>query len=625
MNRDNREQQKEEHGLSPSRDFCLPFLDGLPTPIWRSGTDGRCDYFNRMWLDFTGRSLEEELGDGWIGGVHPDDVERVLNEYRTAFDRRELFALEYRRRRHDGEYRQIVDYGKPYKDLEGAFAGYIGEIYDNTERELVLARLRKSEAQFAEAQALAHVGSWEWDLTTHSSAWSDEHYRIMGLKPQEFPQNYEAFMRSIHPDDRERIHEDTLRVQRERTPQNHEFRVVLPDGEIRFLHGRGSFALDETGHATRMFGTVQDITERKRAEESLRESETRFRQLAENISEVFWLVDPEMTRIDYISPAYEKVWGRSCESLYQAPRSWIDSIHPADRERIALAMQQYRATGAQYKTHHTYQNYRLLRSDGTTRWIRARAYPIRDTDGKLIRIAGFAEDITEMAEANEKLQLLSRRLIEIQENERRSLSRELHDEIGQTLTAVKIGLQTAQTLDDLPTARQHLGDSVALVDQVLQQVRQIALDLRPSILDHLGLVPALRWYFDQQRRRSKLKIDFRHGNLSLGISAEILTVCYRIAQEAMTNILRHAQAQNVVVDLRELNGTLEFSMKDDGIGFDVQQSKSRASLGLVGMRERALLVGGSLDVTSQPTHGTTILARLPLVPPPRVGTQEIPE
>jgi signal transduction histidine kinase len=240
---------------------------------------------------------------------------------------------------------------------------------------------------------------------------------------------------------------------------------------------------------------------------------------------------------------------------------------------------------------------------------------VRDASGKLVRIAGFAEDITDMSEANEKLQLLSRRLIELQENERRSLSRELHDEIGQTLTAIKIVLQTAQTCDGLPAARQHIGDSVALVDQVLQQVRQIALDLRPSILDHLGLVPALRWYFDQQRRRSGLKIDFHHGNLSPGIPAEIQTACYRIAQEAMTNVLRHAHAQKAIVELRELNGALEFSMKDDGVGFDVQQSKSRASLGLVGMKERALIVGGSLDLTSQPTIGTTILARLPLAPP----------
>jgi signal transduction histidine kinase len=165
-----------------------------------------------------------------------------------------------------------------------------------------------------------------------------------------------------------------------------------------------------------------------------------------------------------------------------------------------------------------------------------------------------------------------------------------------------------------------MGDSVALVDQVLQQVRQIALDLRPSILDHLGLVPALRWYFDQHRRRSGLKIDFRYGNLSPGISTEIQTACYRIAQEAMTNILRHAHAQKAVVELRELNGQLEFSMNDDGVGFDVQKTMSRVSLGVVGMKERALIVGGLLDVTSQPTIGTTILARLPLIPQPETVT-----
>ena len=635
-----------------SGEESLSLLHNFPTPVWRSGLDGQCDYFNNVWLNFTGRPLKDELGDGWLHAVHPEEVERVIREYRTAFDRREPFTLEYRLQRHDGKYRNFVDHGQPYTQPDGTFAGYIGSCYD--------------------------------------------------------------------------------------------------------------------------------ITERLEVEQSLRETETRFRQLAENINAVFWLCLPDMSRIDYVSPAFEKIWGRTCGSLYKDPRSWLDSIHVEDRERVVLAMGHHSPT-VQFD-----ETFRIVRGDGSIRWIRDQAFPVTSTDGKLVRIAGIAEDITEMiqaddtirtllrisfnlnstleaeklmeflaqeaieligtesgwagvrkpegivvrsylmngtilpldccwprgfglagwqfehqkpyvtndaandpqinpemrerfgiraamnvpiicskgkllgclqvnnkkdgtdftpsdvgklvsvaetasvalqnalafqklkeneteaSETNEKLRLLTKRLLNVQEDERRNLAYKLHDEVGQTLSAVKIGLEAAQKSCDRPTEQSQLDNSVLLVDQVLKQVRQIALDLRPSMLDHLGLVPALRWYFDQQSQRSELRIDFQHGDLQTTIPAEVQTACYRIAQEAVTNILRHAVAKNVSVEMRESNGMLAFSITDDGVGFNFEQSKLRASLGLLGMKERAVVSGGSLEVISQPTKGTTILVRLPL-------------
>ena len=217
-------------------------------------------------------------------------------------------------------------------------------------------------------------------------------------------------------------------------------------------------------------------------------------------------------------------------------------------------------------------------------------------------------------QAEETLQILSRQLLEAQENERRHLARELHDEIGQALTAVKINLQAAQHLPD--TLGAHLADSVGIVDRTLHQVRNLSLDLRPAMLDDLGLVAALRWYVDRQAQRAGFTARFVADPLATRPPSDIETACFRVAQEALTNVMRHAQAQHVHVELRQDDAELHLLMRDDGKGFDVRAAQARAaqgaSTGLLGMQERVWLVGGQIDINSAPARGTEIRARFPL-------------
>jgi PAS domain S-box-containing protein len=483
----------------------------------------------------------------------------------------------------------------------------------------------------------------------------------------------------------------------------------------------------------------QDITERKQAQEALRGSETRFRQVAENISEVFWLSNPEATLIHYVSPAYETIWGRSCNSLYAEPSSWMDSIHPDDRERVAEGVRLQLVGG---RHDHTY---RIVRPDGSLRWIRDRAFPVSDESGKLIRVAGIAEDITErkeaeerlreyekvvegleemivvvdrnyryllanraflkyrgmereqlvgrlvaevlnegvfenvtkrkldeclqgkpvqyemtyrypdrgerdllisyfpiegpagvdrvacvlqditernraakeLEEANHRLRILSRRLFEVQEQERRHLARELHDEIGQALTAAKINLQSVES-DSGGANFARLQETTAILDRLLGQVRQISLDLRPSMLDDLGLVPALRSLLDEQGRRASVEVRFSAKNIPEKLDPEIKTTCFRTAQEAITNAVRHAHATDIDVDLQSENGKFRLLVRDNGVGFDVGLAQAQiAGLGLIGIKERAALVGGQAKIASTPDKGTTIEVSLPLTFRPR--------
>ncbi|MFQ4138211.1 response regulator [Nodosilinea sp. PGN35] len=216
-----------------------------------------------------------------------------------------------------------------------------------------------------------------------------------------------------------------------------------------------------------------------------------------------------------------------------------------------------------------------------------------------------------------QLQTLSVKLLEAQETERRFLAHELHDEIGQALTAIKISLRRLERWVTSPQASEPLEDCLTLVDGTLQQVRNISLDLRPSMLDDLGLVPTLRWYINRHAKRTGLHETLTCEALLQRLPTVTETACFRIVQEALTNIARHAQAQVVSVTLMQANHTLHLTIQDDGIGFD-QNSLSRAqgtSLGILGMEERGMLIGGQLSIVSAPGQGTRIALQVPLAAP----------
>jgi signal transduction histidine kinase len=232
-----------------------------------------------------------------------------------------------------------------------------------------------------------------------------------------------------------------------------------------------------------------------------------------------------------------------------------------------------------------------------------------------------------LQEANRRLHALSSRMLEIQEQERRLLARELHDEIGQVLTAVKIDLQTLFTRPASEPITQSVAQSIGLVDAALVRVRSLSLDLRPSQLDDLGLQPALRWYFDRQSRTAGIEVQFIAELPPERLDPAVETACFRIAQEAMTNIIRHAEAKRVRVGLHGRNGELELTVEDDGTGFNVAAAQACAvggqSFGLLGMEERAELAGGRMEMHSSAGAGTRIRACFPLrLQPDRPGSEE---
>jgi PAS domain S-box-containing protein len=351
-------------------------------------------------------------------------------------------------------------------------------------------------------------------------------------------------------------------------------------------------------------------------EEALRESEERHRLISELTSDYAYMTSISAEgkfRIESATPGFSRVTGYTVEEL-EARGGWMVLIHPDD---LATSLKKAADLLAGKRGVH---EVRIVTRDGEIRWIRYSTHPIWDDKlGRVVRMLGAVQDITTRKRAEEKLQeyaqrlrALSRRLLEVQEQERRFLARELHDEFGQVLTGLKLALEMATRL---PADRvgPTLSEAQALVKDLTARVRDLALRLRPAMLDDLGLLPALLWLFDWYTARMHVRVIFEHSGLERRFAPDVETAAYRIVQEAITNVARHAGVGELTVRAWTDGGELHLHIEDKGKGFDPGMVRSHGeSSGLSGMYERAALLGGRLSVESVPGTGSRLTARLPV-------------
>jgi signal transduction histidine kinase len=240
-------------------------------------------------------------------------------------------------------------------------------------------------------------------------------------------------------------------------------------------------------------------------------------------------------------------------------------------------------------------------------------FPIYDDRGISNGVGSISTDITEVKKAQDQLRRLSGSIIANQEKERSYLARELHDELGQILTALRMDAvwfrDRMQGSD--PRVIKRAQAMCKLIDKTIEEVRMMAVRLRPGVLDHLGLVDALEWYATDFERRTDVSCVFDHADVPK-LNENIATTAYRITQEALTNVARHAAAKHVTITLKSINGRLHLNVVDDGTGFEQQILKDGEGLGVAFMRERASLVDGDLEVASSPEQGTTVIFTAPL-------------
>jgi PAS domain S-box-containing protein len=546
----------------------------------------------------------------WPDRIHADDRARVLAELRSCALTGQPFASEYRFLRRDGRVVWLRDDGAVARGTNEHPLTIHGVMLDITER-------KRAQRQFAEAQALAHVGTWEWDLVADRITWSDEHFRIFGLEPQSCPVSYTSTLRHIHPADQATVKDVVAQALRDRQPYGCEFRVLRLDGSERVVEARGKVEVDATGRPVRAYGTVQDVTDHRLGDTALRRSQREFHDMFAFASVGIFRSSRE-GRILLANPAFARMLGYDeppqLEALDLARDVYFD---PQEREALIARYepQQPRWTDEiQWK-----------RRDGKPIWVLLSAHAVKDEAGRVLYFEAFVQDITERRQAAQELarsriQLrhLAARLEDVREQDRKVIAREIHDELGQALTALRMDL--SWIVGHLPAKPAQLADKtramVGVVNQTIDAVRRIATQLRPPILDDLGLVAAIEWQAGEIAARTGIRC-------ALDLPAEVrlddhrATTVFRILQEALTNVVRHAGADSVEVILRATPEKLVLEVKDDGCGITAAQLTDQRALGLLGMRERAQAAGGLLEVFAGPTAGTTVALRVPL------GTQAI--
>ncbi len=582
--------------------------DSLPLLVWIAGSDKRCTYFNKPWLDFTGRAFESEIGDGWADGVHAADLQRCLDTYFRAFDLREPFMMEYRLRRHDGQYRWVLDNAAPLFDPDGSFAGYIGACFDVTEFRRAEAERNIANDRLRLAMESGKSVGWDWDLRTNRVNRFGDLSTGFGMTSDPSVGDIDDFRRWMHPEDRDRVWKVLKDAMEGLSHCSAEFRILWPNGTVKWVAANGQFYYSPGGDPERMLGMAVDITERKNAEESLRRKEMELKEAQRLAGVGSWQWDPDTDAVVWSEELY-RIAGRDPSLPAVSYKEHVQLYTRESWDRLQGAVATALLTGAPYEF-----VLEMVCADGTHRWVMARGEAQRDSTGRVAGLRGTVQDITERKVAEEALSSVNGRLIEAQESERARIARDLHDDIGQRLAVLAMVLAHVKEL--LPDASgEALGCLDALQKQtteIISGVQALSHDLHPPRLLHLGVVAAMRGFCRELSGQKNVEIDFRDENVPGSVPPDVSLCFFRVLQEALHNAVRHSRVQQFNVHLRGAGDAVHLTIRDEGVGFDVDAASRGLGLGLTSMRERLKLVGGELFIESQSTRGTTVLARAPV-------------
>ena len=444
---------------------------------------------------------------------------------------------------------------------------------------------------------------WDWDMKTGQDRWFGDLQTVFGIPSDSYSGKIEDFHRRVHPEDRSLVGQAVAAARQNRTPYLAEFRVIREDKSIRWLAARGKFYYGNNGVAERMLGMAVDITERRQAEIARRESEERFRLVANTAPVMIWMSDTNKT-CNYFNKPWLNFTGRTFEQ--ELGNGWAEGVHSEDFE---VCLKTY--TEAFDRREQFEMLYRLRRHDGEYRWVSDTGVPRFNDDGTFAGYIGSCIDVTERQRASQALSTIGRKLIEAHEQERTWIGRELHDDISQRLAMLVLELDRWSHVNPANgNFSKRLIRARRQVTDIVDAVQALSHRLHSSKLDYLGLAIAAKSFCRELSKQVKVEIQFSQSAIPATIPQEVSLSMFRVLQEALQNAIKHSGARTFQVNLCGIPNGIELTVSDEGKGFDENNVVFRHGLGLISMRERIQMVNGVFNITTHPGQGTTVSARV---------------
>ena len=628
-------------------------LETIPAFVASTRPDGAIDFVSQDWLDYLGCSREEMLDWGWTKTTHPEDLERVLNNWQVALAGGEPLEIEARLRRADGKYRWFLSRAVPLRDGKGNVVKWYTTLTDIEDRKQAEAKLRRSEASLHEAQRLGHMGSFATSVSSGAFIASPELLRIFGFDPDEKNPTVEMFRERIHAADLPSLLEIFNKARSAKTDYEVDYRIVLPDGSVRYAHSVGHPVLNDSGDLVEYVGTTIDVTEHKCAEEALRASEQVARGQVEALAQ----------NLDILAtaPAPENLIGRMLSTIgrflnAQSVVLWLldepndllvlraaaegasfatDPEHPLNTNPSSWkedkVLQEIIFTGAPVVCEDIEHDPRVssamrdyFRSKGTRKLLAIPTLvsghvkgfisirhedrpPYRRKEVELAQALAhqtmFAVQLDQFAEQSQQAAVLE---------ERNRMARDIHDTLAQGFTGVIMQLEAAEKAIEHHRPKQadeHLRRAGGLARQSLSEARRSVHALRPQALKEENFWDVLTGMIKSITVGTALHPSFKVQGKMDQLSPVWQENLLHIGQEALANTIKYAHARKFGTRLMSDPKKLRVEFSDDGDGFKPQDQHD--GRGLAGMRERVEQMGGELKIASSRSQGTKITVVLP--------------
>ena len=638
-----------EQALRESEERYRALATATDQVVWRFDAAGNNIWVSENWLRLSGWEGEGARGHGWLNFVHPDDRARVEQIWQESLRAGGEFHTEFRIRTRDGDWRYWDSRGVPVRNPEGGVREWIGANVDITARKRVEQELKASEHRRVMALSAAHVGGFVWDPATGESELTPELREIFGYEPADMTRGTpsQKWLANVHEDDRAMVLE-RMRESESSGSMDFEYRYRHPQRGSRWLYVKGQLRADAAGAngktpagrpagGKKAYGVVLDITERKKAEEALFLSQQRLMIALAASRTGTYRLDPQTNSFLHIGENLRDLLALRPDETVNSCEDFLKHVHPEDLPAV-------RAEIARCRAHGEFQlEYRIVLSDGRVRWLYDRGQLMPDPLSGATCVVGACTDISDRKRAEAELKLvhgelearvnqrtaelraaeaglrmLSGRLMQLQDEERRRIARELHDSSGQALAALSMCLSMVEREREKLTERasRNLADATRLVRELSQELRTMSHLLHPPLLDEAGLESALRWFVEGFAQRSGIEVDLDLAPELGRLPKEMEIAVFRVVQESLANVHRHSGSKTAHVRLARDAQRVTLEIRDNGRGLAADGKTGPSvpavpGVGIQGMRERVRQLGGKFEIQSNDGN-TVVRADIPL-------------